>query len=355
MIAAEATGTSMTVGTVGGAVTAAECDAYVAAHRDATAYHQTEWLGIIARAFHHPTRYLVAHTGERIVGVLPLVLFSNAFFGRFAVSLPYVNYGGVAADGPEAVKVLVDAAAAEAVAAGGSHVELRHTARMCPGLEARRHKVAMLLRLQPTVDAQWQAIDRKLRNQVRKAEKSGLDVAIGGVELVPAFYRVFARNMRDLGTPVYHSSFFTEVLATLRERARVFVVSLGGRPVAASIVHWHRGTIEVPWASAIRDFNPLCANVLLYWHMVRFAVERDLRVFDFGRSTPAEGTFLFKRQWGAEPRELVWEYWLREGNGHALPDLSPKNPKFSVAIRAWQRLPVSVATAIGPLIVRHIP
>jgi hypothetical protein len=35
--------------------------------------------------------------------------------------------------------------------------------------------------------------------------------------------------------------------------------------------------------------------------------------------------------------------------------MSPKNPKFSVAIRAWQRLPVRVANAIGPHVVRNIP
>jgi hypothetical protein len=109
----------------------------------------------------------------------------------------------------------------------------------------------------------------------------------------------------------------------------VFVVRHGGRPVAASLVHWHRDTIEVPWASALREFNPLCANVLLYWQMLRFAIERGARTFDFGRSTPGEGTFHFKRQWGAEPRELVWEYWTA---GAPLPDLSPANPKFALAI-----------------------
>jgi len=87
--------------------------------------------------------------------------------------------------------------------------------------------------------------------------------------------------------------------------------------------------------------------------MLRFAVERGLRRFDFGRSTPGEGTFLFKKQWGAEPRPLVWEYWT--ASGQPMPDLSPKNPKYARAISAWQRLPVSVANALGPAIVRHIP
>jgi hypothetical protein len=97
----------------------------------------------------------------------------------------------------------------------------------------------------------------------------------------------------------------------------------------------------------------MCANVLLYWHMLRFAIERRFGAFDFGRSTPGEGTFHFKRQWGAEPHELVWEYWTAQGR--SLPDLNPANPKFGLAISAWQRLPVAVATRLGPLIVRNIP
>jgi FemAB-related protein (PEP-CTERM system-associated) len=209
------------------------------------------------------------------------------------------------------------------------------------------------LRLASSSGSQWDAIDRKLRNQVRKAEKGGLTVAHGGAELLDSFYEVFAHNMRDLGTPVYSSRFFREVLLAFPTETRIFVVRLEGRPIAASLVHWHGDVMEVPWASSLREFNPLCANVLLYWHMLQFAVDRRARVFDFGRSTPGEGTFQFKKQWGAEPRELVWEYWTAPGRG--VPELNPKNPKFEMAIRAWQHLPVRVANLVGPLVVRNIP
>jgi serine/alanine adding enzyme len=209
------------------------------------------------------------------------------------------------------------------------------------------------LALAPTVEAQWGALDRKVRNQVRKAEKSDLHAATGGVELLPEFYNVFAHNMRDLGTPVYGAAFFEQVLTAFPGETRLFVVRHNGRPAAASLVHWYRDTIQVPWASSLREFNPLSANVFLYWQMVQFAIARGFRVFDFGRSTPGEGTFLFKKQWGAEPRALVWEYWTAEGQ--PVPQLSPKNPKFDLAIRAWQRLPLRVATALGPLVVRNIP
>jgi len=331
----------------------AACEEYVAKHREASAYHSPEWLGVIHRAFGHDTRYLVAESEEAVCGVLPIVFFKSRLFGSFTVSMPFVNYGGVLADNVETARALLNRAIVETRRAGGSHIELRHTSRTFPELPARRHKVAMTLELEDTSERQWQRVDRKVRNQVRKAEKSGLVMEDGGLELLEAFYTVFSHNMRDLGTPVYGMSFFKEVLSTFPTVTRIFVVRHAGRPVAASLVHWHGPILEVPWASSIREFNPLCVNVLLYWRMLQFAVAQGCRRFDLGRSTPGEGTFHFKQQWGATPRDLVWEYWTADGR--SLPNLSPANPKFGLAIKAWQRLPLPVATTLGPFIVRNIP
>jgi FemAB-related protein (PEP-CTERM system-associated) len=334
-------------------VAAGLSDAYVAAHPHGSPYHRRAWLDVIQAAFGHRTTYLVAETSGAIAGVLPLVFFKSALFGRFAVSMPFLNYGGVLADNSRVERVLLERAIEVTRRAGGSHLELRHTRQHFPELAAKRHKVAMDLRLEATVELQWAALDRKVRNQVRKAEKSNLTAESGGVELLPAFYEVFAHNMRDLGTPVYSSRFFREVLTTFPDQTRVFVVRAAGRPVAASLVLWNGQTIEVPWASALREFNPLCVNIFLYWQMVQFAVGRGFTTFDFGRSTPGEGTFVFKKQWGAEPRELVWEYWT--AGGAPLPSLNPANPKFDLAIRTWQRLPLWLANTLGPAVVRNIP
>jgi len=329
------------------------CEAYVDAHPTGTGYHYPGWLELIGDVFGHDTRYLTVESPSGVAGVLPLVFFRSRLFGTFTVSLPFVNYGGVLADDAAAAGALLDAAIGETRAAGGTHLELRHTQRQFESLSPKRHKVAMLLPLAETPDRQWEGLDRKVRNQVRKGEKSALVATIGGLELVPDFYAVFAHNMRDLGTPVYGREFFEAVVRRFPQTSRVFVVQHDGRPVAGSLVVWHRGVAEVPWASALRSSNAVSANVFLYWQMLRFCIEQKQRIFDFGRSTPNEGTFHFKKQWGAEPRELVWEYWTAPGVD--VPNLNPKNPKFDLAIRAWQRLPVPVATMIGPRIVRNIP
>jgi serine/alanine adding enzyme len=335
-------------------------DAYVAARsageaagratNAVSAYHEWAWRGVFERSFGHVGVYLIARNAGAIAGVLPLVAVRSVLFGRLLTSLPFVNYGGVVADSDEVGHALVDRAAAIAREGGYRHVELRHVDQRFAGLPCRQHKVAMRLAL---ADGMWDRLDRKVRNQIRKAEKSGLAAEHGGADLLDDFYRVFARNMRDLGTPVHAKRFFGEVLSALPDRARVVVVRLDGTPVAAALTLRTGPGTEVPWASSVKPYNHLCPNHLLYWEAINAAVAEGCTTFDFGRSTPGEGTYKFKEQWGAEPVPLHWEYaYLRDG---AVPDQGPANPRFRLAIDAWQRLPLWVANAVGPRIVRSIP
>lgn len=329
-------------------------DAFVDRHPQATSYHLYRWKRVIEESFGHRTHYLAALDGGGTVrGVLPLVHMKSALFGNFLVSVPFVNYGGLlcAADG--ARDRLLSTAEALRRDLAAEHVELRHLGSSVAGLPSREHKVTMVLPLAGDAEAQWARFNAKLRNQVRKAEKSGLTFRLGEAELLDGFYRVFARNMRDLGTPVYGKQFFRNVLAALPERARVAAISHEGRVIAAGILYWYRGTMEMPWASSIADYKPLCPNNLLYWEAIRFAIGRGCSRFDFGRSTPDEGTYNFKKQWGAEPVQLYWQYLLEPGK--PLPEINPKNPKYQAAIRLWKKLPIGLTKLVGPGIVARIP
>jgi|SRR5579864_1700299 len=344
-------------------------DAYVDAHlaparagwpgvSGAAGYHSWAWREVFARSFGHDSVYLVARRVDPdqkeqthgIDGVLPLTEVRSLLFGRSLTSLPFLNYGGVVAGSDEAARALMDEAVRIARGRGCRHVELRHVQRRFAELPCKQHKVTMRL---PVHTGMWDRLDRKVRNQIRKAEKSGLTAVRGGAELLGEFYRVFARNMRDLGTPVYARRFFGEILAAFPARVRLVVVRLKGEPVAAGVTYRTGGQIEVPWASSVRDYNALCPNHLLYWTVLDAAVAEGCDLLDFGRSTPDEGTYKFKAQWGAQPVPLHWEYAGLEGD--LPPDQSPKNPKFRMAIAAWQHLPLWIANVVGPRIVRGIP
>jgi FemAB-related protein (PEP-CTERM system-associated) len=329
-----------------------EWNEYVSRQVEATGYHEWAWRDVLGRAFGCPAIYFAARCEGQIVGVLPTVLLNSWLFGRALISLPFLNYGGVLAEDESAARALLDAALVVARERRCRHVELRHFNRQFADLPCKHHKVTMRLPLH-AAPALWEGLDRKARNQVRKAQKSGLIYREGGLELLDGFYAVFARNMRDLGTPVYSPRFFAEVLRAFPDRARIHIVSHQIAPVAAGLTFETRGTVEVPWASSVRDFNALCPNHLLYWSMLEGAAARGCSMFDFGRSTPQEGTYKFKEQWGGQPVSLCWEYGLLAGGD--VPNSSPSNPKFRLAIAMWKKLPLNVANRIGPMIVRAIP
>jgi FemAB-related protein (PEP-CTERM system-associated) len=159
--------------------------------------------------------------------------------------------------------------------------------------------------------------------------------------------------MRDLGTPVYSKSFFGNILEAFPDTTRIFAVYHETRMIAAGIGSWFKDTFEVPWASSISDHNALCPNNMLYWEAIRFAIRNGFKKFNFGRSTPHQGTYNFKKQWGALPVQLYWQYLIDGQN--SIPDLNPTNPRYQTAIRIWQCLPLRVTRVLGPMIVRNIP
>ena len=328
-------------------------EAYAGKAAGASGYHGLVWLRIIAEAFGHPVYPLAAYTGDRITGILPLVLVAGPLFGRFLVSLPFVNYGGLLADDAESASALLQEARSLMMRLRARSVELRHTAPPRLGLPAQGHKESMILSLPGAPDLLWNSLKDKVRNQVRKARKNGLETVEGHTELLNAFYRVFCVNMRALGTPVYGRIFFERILARLPEATRVLAVRQNGRCLAAGILYRHGNRLEMPWASSLPESRPLCANVLLYWQALRQACLAGCQAFDFGRSSPDSGPWRFKRQWGAEPLPLSWEYLLAPGM--APPDLNTRNPRFQAAISLWKRLPLAVANTLGPRIVRCIP
>lgn len=329
-------------------------EAYVLRQEPLALSRHPRWLSILAEGLKHHPYCLEAIDGERTCGLLPLAFVRSLLFGRFLVGLPYVNSGGVVADDARTAHLMIDRAVALADELGARYLELRHEEAIAhPSLtETRTDKVHMRLALPASAGSLWDALSPKVRNQVRKGQKGEFTTHWGGDELLPEFYDVFSRNMRDLGTPVFGRPLFRSILRHFPDRAEICVVRTGLRPVASALLLHGWGVTEVPSASSLREMNSACVNMLMYWQLLERAIERGQRVFDFGRSTRDGNTFRFKKQWGAEPHPANWQYYARSGG---VGQLRNDNPKYGRMIRTWQRLPVWLTRLIGPPIVRGIP
>jgi FemAB-related protein (PEP-CTERM system-associated) len=312
------------------------------------------WLTVLERGLGHVPYCLEAVAGDRTLGLLPLAFVRSVLFGKFLVSLPYLNSGGIVADDDATARLLADRAVGLADELGVRYLELRHERLLeHPSLTDRlTSKVHLRLPLPADVDALWKSLDGKVRNQVRKGRKNDFTTAWGGADLLPEFYAVFSRTMRDLGTPVYGRTLFCAILEQFPDRAELCVVRLRGKPIASGLLLHGWGVTEVPSACALHELNPSCVNMLMYWHLLERAVQRRQGVFDFGRSTKDGPTYKFKEQWGAAPAAAEWQYHVRSGTPGAM---RPDHPGYGRLIRLWKRLPVGLTRLIGPPIVRGIP
>lgn len=323
-------------------------DAYVMENPNAGHCHFSAWRQVISEAYGHRPYYLWHREDGKVRGILPLISMRTLALRRTLVSLPFLDDGGICADNVGAAAALVQAALEMAETDGIMSLDLRHRHQEGLNLPSHGDKVTLVLELKDDPDLIWKGFNAKVRNQVRKAEKSGLSHSWHGSEGLADFYDVFAVNMRSLGSPVHRLQYFKEIFRRFENAARLVLIRKEKQVVGGAIALLFKDTVFVPWASSLRTYRSLCPNNLLYWEAIRWACEAGYRRFDFGRSSPGAGTYHFKKQWGAIEEALHWQCWTKDGTYGVMAQ--GDNPLYRAMISLWRQLPLAVTKWIGPAI-----
>jgi FemAB-related protein (PEP-CTERM system-associated) len=326
-------------------------DDYVLAHPHGTFFHRYGWKRLIESTYRYPGHYLLAECAGRLCGVLPLGEVRHLLFGHSLISVPFCVYGGVLADNAVARETLEDYAMQVARRLKVGHLELRNQRPVRDDWQRRDDLYVTFKReLSEDHDANMGAIPRKQRAMVRKGIKCGL---VGELdEGVEHLYQAYSESVRNLGTPVLPKAHFHAIRAEFGDDVDVIAVRHQDNVVAAVMNYYFRDQVLPFYGGGTSVARDLGANDFMYWEVMRRAVERGCRVFDFGRSKVDTGSFRFKKHWGFEPEPLSYEYFLVRSAG--MPDLNPNNPKYSLFINAWKRLPIGVSRAIGPWLARGL-
>jgi FemAB-related protein (PEP-CTERM system-associated) len=329
------------------------CESFVARRPQGKICHLPAWNDVIVRTTGHRSFYLVARDGGRIRGVLPLTHVRSLLFGNHMISQAFSDYGGPLADSPKARDALFGYAVEVATKLNCESIEFRNVESLPYDLQARTGKMCMYLPLAPDPDEIWKSFKPKVRNQVRKASKSGIITTDGHLELLDDFYRVYTTRMHQLGTPAYPRKLIQSLLQAFPNNSRLFIVRLENVTVGAALTFCFNGFVEIPCAGTLTEYNSLCPNNLLYWSVIKYYCLACANCFDFGRCTVDSPTYRFKKQWGTEPVILHYQYWVR--SGHQLSILSPDNPKYRTGVEMWKKLPLWATRLLGPYISRNLP
>jgi len=331
-------------------------DDFVHSQKGAGPYHLFAWKIAVEKAYYHRSYYLIAENERgNIQGALPLILIKPPFLKGYLVSLPFCDYGGVLTSDSATEEILVREAA-DLARSFKANLEIRckqdnTSFNHSQGFGLSTHKSRMVLPLPGSSDALFNRFKSKLRSQIRRPQKEGLIFQMGSSELIDDFYCVFSRNMRELGSPVHSKNWIRSVLDSFGDKAHLGMVYKDDVPVAGGVILECGETVSIPWASTISKYNKMSPNMLLYWGFLKYASDNGYKLFDFGRSTPGEGTYKFKEQWGAEPYPLYWynANSRRDATAGATVSFARKYVE-----KVWAMIPQVFTNGIGPLVRRYI-
>jgi FemAB-related protein (PEP-CTERM system-associated) len=330
-------------------------DRFVEAMPAGTFFHRAGWAKVIETAFGHTMHYSYVERDGAITGVLPLGRVRTLLFGDTLISNPFCVYGGPLAADAESAAALIANAENLLMQTGSRALEFRHlgTVAHAPAtgwIERPDLYVTFRKRLEGDHERNMKAIPRKQRAMVRKGMRNGFaSIADRDVRVL---HRIYAESVRNLGTPVFSRRYFQVLMEVFGVAADIVTVLDRETPIASVMNFYFRDQVLPYYGGGAAVARGRGASDFLYWETMRRAVDRGSRLFDFGRSKIGTGSFTFKHNWGFEAEPLSYRFRLKPGE--TIPDHNPLNPKYRMFIAAWKCLPLPVANALGPFIVRGV-
>lgn len=328
-------------------------EAFVRAQTEGAFFHLPKWTAAVERGTRQRGHYLVAEQKGAVRGVLPLTELRSPLFGNALVSAGFGTGGGILAADEMAAAALARAAWELAERLGCASAELRG-GPIPEGWQTSTGTYANFSRALPDrADALLTSIPRRQRAEIRRALGFGLESTSGTDRRHrDAHYRVYAESVRNLGTPVFPRGLFEATLDAFGEEARIDLVWKDGRPLATMLSFTFEGCCFPYWGGGTREARVWRANDLVYYEVMRRALEAGCTRADFGRSKIGTGPWDRKRIWGFEETPLT--YAVRAANGETVRAVNPLDAKYRLKIAAWQKLPLWAANRLGPMIARGL-
>jgi FemAB-related protein (PEP-CTERM system-associated) len=311
--------------------------------------HLSGWRAVIEQNFAFEGHLLIAEDAGGIVGGLPLYHVKRWPFPSALISSPACVYGGTFAAESTVHDKLAEAAIDLGRKLKVDYVELRDQSITRESWSLNDLYYTFRKPLPAPGEDTLLAIPTKQRAEVRKGIKAGLTFATSAS--TDEFYPVYSTSNRNLGSPGFRPGFYASLLKAFAGQAEVATAYHDGMPVSSVINFYFADQVLLYYGGGLEVARDLRSTQYLYWQVMNHALERGAQIFDFGRSMHNTGAYNFKRYWKFDPQPLHYHYYPVEG---ALPDLHPDKPVYSLAARAWAKLPLPVHQRLGPLVARAI-
>lgn len=331
-----------------------EWDRLVTSHPGAAVFHTAAWARVLARTYGHRPFYFALYLAGRLAALVPVMEVRSVLTGRRGVSLPFSDfcpplYFEETGDGP-----VVKALSALAAERGWKHWEIRGGGKPDPAATPAGTCYGHSLCLLGGAEKLFAAFEPSVRRAIRKAERSGVTVAVRSeLAAVADYYQLHVRTRRRHGLPPQPFSFFRhifeEIIAT--GLGSIMLASHRGHPVAGA-VFFHSGKHALyKFGACDERCQELRANNLVMWAGIRELSAAGYESLHLGRtSCHQEGLRAYKLGWGAVEDAL--DYFKQDTRTGAW--LSGRDRLSGAHNAFFSHLPLNVNRLMGGLLYPHL-
>ncbi len=292
-------------------------------------------------------------TGGDVKGLVSVYRFRSPFMGDFLVTSPFFGYGGLIADNDEVRDALLAKVLAKAISLGVDYIELRLRERLPPPFAAAEHFLESQLNLLETPQQVWtEQVSSNVRQNIRRSRKSDLEFKMSTDPR--ACQQLLRRTLKAHGTPFHGKAMFGLLQRYFADETSFSEVWQRGELTAAGVVMRFGDSVITPYLGSLEQHRALRANYLQYWGIIEWCFEHGARRFELGRSPRGSTHIQFKRKWGAEDVAVRYNYLVIKPNKR-YRNVATLSPIYRLATQTWRRLPLSVTSALGPYLARHVP
>ena len=155
---------------------------------------------------------------------------------------------------------------------------------------------------------------QKTRYNIRVALKKGVEVKIEDTSKVEEFYNIMLETgIRD-NFVVRNAAYFKRMLEALGDHARLYMAYLDGRAIAGTLAIHYGDKVWYLYGASSDSYRNVMPNYLLQYEMIKWAVEKNCRVYDFrgvsgdiSEDNPLYGLYRFKKGFNGEFTEFIGE------------------------------------------------
>jgi lipid II:glycine glycyltransferase (peptidoglycan interpeptide bridge formation enzyme) len=289
---------------------------------------------------------------EKITKVFPFFLVESKLFGNRIISQPFIDSCGPLGDFDKKFIQNVINEIKEKFK-DIKHIEIRLNtfvknyekiesclSEMGFKKESKRHQFILKLESEESL---WGKFDRITRKAIKKAEKSELKLKeIINEEELKKFYELYLKDMRAFGTPQHSYDFFSNLLNIMNKNFRGLNCYKDGNLIGSLIVFYTKDYMYAAYNFSERNYLKYQPNDILYWEMIKWAIRKNIKYFDFGQTeinaeegSHAAGIYKFKKKWLGNLYERPY-FYLSFGPEEKISD---KKKGYEKAIEIWKKTP----------------